>query len=148
MMLAPGVEADPILPRLWQGSAPAHGATLQHLGFDLVVFCALEWQPRPAKYRGVRVLLSPNDDDPTRALRPAELRRFLRTANVVAEHLRRGHTVLTTCIQGRNRSGLVNALALVNLYKMSGSEALALVQSKRANALTNPQFQKLLKVYF
>jgi protein-tyrosine phosphatase len=55
-----------------------------------------------------------------------------------------GHVVLTHCHAGKNRSGLINCLIVMELLDMTGTEALAFVRQGRPNAVANPYFQSLL----
>jgi protein-tyrosine phosphatase len=111
--------------------------------FDAIVFCAVEAQPTPdecAKLKPlVEVILAPNDDTgrpPTRE----ELATALRTSEIVADRVRRGKHVLVTCMQGRNRSGLVVALALHRLMGWPGRQCVSHVRARRKDALTNRYF--------
>lgn len=134
-------DADPIIRGLWQGSAPPP-ETIRSQGFDRVVLCAMEYQPRTEEFRGIRVQHCPLDD--SLHLSREEASRAEQCAQSVARGIRRGENVLVTCMAGRNRSGLVSALAIRELTGMSGAQAVALVQSRRPNALTNPHFVELL----
>lgn len=58
----------------------------------------------------------------------------------VVTAVREGKRVLVACAGGRNRSGLVVALAVREILGCSGAEALQLVQSRRENALNNMTF--------
>jgi hypothetical protein len=58
----------------------------------------------------------------------------------VVEAVRAGRRVLVACAGGRNRSGLVVALAVRELLACPGHQALELVQSRRDNSLNNQTF--------
>ncbi len=59
--------------------------------------------------------------------------------------MRHGERVLVTCAMGRNRSGLISALAMRQAYKITGDHAIAAVRSARGpNALNNPQFCQVI----
>jgi protein-tyrosine phosphatase len=136
------LDASLIVPGLYQGSAPAPGPELARLGFKGLILCADEYQLPAEAFPGLRVIHAPNDDsgrEPTRL----EIFRAWRAAAVVAQEVARRRAVLVTCAQGRNRSGLVSALALC-LMGMKGRDAIALVRARRANALTNPAFNAYL----
>jgi protein-tyrosine phosphatase len=62
------------------------------------------------------------------------------TARKLARALRKGKRVLVMCVQGRNRSGLVAAMALSYLTKKPGAACADLVSAGRPNALTNASF--------
>lgn len=56
-----------------------------------------------------------------------------------------GGTVLTMCNAGRNRSGLLSALIVRELYGWSGTDAMECVRHHRPRALANPVFEKFLQ---
>lgn len=66
-------------------------------------------------------------------------------ADWVVEMFEAGRRVLVTCAAGRNRSGLVSALALMKRRGLSGEEAVARVQAMRKDALTNESFAEYVR---
>lgn len=136
-------KADKIVDRLYQGGRPPAGDGLKNAGVDVLVLCAKEWQDAAA-YEGITVICAPGDDD----TRPHRLARFLPgwkdAAHQVVEHVRAGKTVLVTCMQGLNRSGIVTALALTELTNLSGDEIVDLVQTRREMALCNATFAQYI----
>jgi len=72
---------------------------------------------------------------------PVTLDRLVRD---VVNAVREGKRVLVACAGGRNRSGLVVALAVHQLLGCSGAQALHLVQSRRENAVNNQTFARHL----
>ncbi len=133
--------ASEAIPRLWQGALVPPGRIS---GVDVLVLCAMEHQPHSAQLPGVRVMVvhAPLDDaKPTLE----EIITARQAAVHVARELRRGRRVLVTCAQGRNRSGLVTALALRYLG-VTADEAIRLIRRARgANALSNPHFVDVIK---
>lgn len=138
------LEADEIVPGLYQGSIPPDGGILHDSGISAVVLCAKEWQPAAKLFKGVDVIHAPNDDDRKRDPTRQELRTAIRAAQDVARRLDSGQSVLVTCKAGLNRSGLVSALALHFWKGWSGVECASLVQRKRPNALFNQGFVRVL----
>jgi hypothetical protein len=136
-----GVEANRIGPRLYQGSRPPFGRNVQKAGFDVLVLCAVEHQPRGRAFPGVEVIHCPMDDADHP---PSEHEWWLANAAAqrVAQIVKYGGRALITCIQGRNRSGFVTALALHYLTKEPGRMCVFRVQKGRteAPALTNDHF--------
>lgn len=128
---------------IWQGSIPPEGSTLAEKGVDVLVLCAEEHQPPSSRFPGVRTVIHcPLDDSvPT----PQEMILARKAAREVAQASKRGRRVLVTCIQGRNRSGLVIALALVELTGRSGRRVVQHVQSRRRDALTNHYFVRAIE---
>jgi hypothetical protein len=161
MALSTVVEASEIVAgHLYQGSVPPIGNHLKDAGFTHVVLCAEEWQPpnyvRPDilapmgyvantdPYPGVTILHSPNDDDYDIPPSRIQLALAIKTAKAVADAVLSGGKVLVTCWAGRNRSGLVSALALHKITGASGEACISFVQKARSRALTNPQFVEAL----
>lgn len=140
-MVRRGVEANRIGPRLYQGSKPPFGRNVQRAGFDILVLCAIEHQPRSRAFPGVHVVHCPLDDaDHLPSDFEWELAK--QTGKFVADCVRAGGRSLITCMQGRNRSGLVTALALHTLTGQPGHVCVKYVQEGRtaAPALTNDYF--------
>jgi len=82
----------------------------------------------------------PFDDDDR--LLPS-LTKLRAIAQLAASLVREGHTVLSHCSGGFNRSGLVAGLILTELG-MSGAEALTRIRAKRPGALYNDTFADYL----
>jgi hypothetical protein len=137
------IDATRIAPGLYQGSAPPHGSAVRECGFTTLVLCAQEIQPGSVDFPGVTVVHAPNSDDGTR-ITQAQWQTAIQAAEIVARRVRGGERVLVTCAAGRNRSGLVSALALHLLTGISGAEAARLVKAQRHNALTNRWFMSAL----
>jgi len=137
-----GIDATEISPRLYQGSMPQPGDDLKRCGFDLLVLAAQEYQPEERMFHGVRVLHAPMDDA---TLSSGEWIQAVRVARQVAQAVRRGKTVLVTCAQGRNRSGLIVAVTLHLLTGESGGRIIRGIQARRRNALTNESFVRRLE---
>jgi protein-tyrosine phosphatase len=57
-----------------------------------------------------------------------------------------GGVVVTMCNMGLNRSGLLSALIVSRLHRISCKEAAQFVRSKRPGALANPVFAHYLEV--
>jgi protein-tyrosine phosphatase len=131
-----------LAPLLAQGKRPPEGALLP---FDTVVLCAVEAQPR-LDQPGLEVLrLSLKDHGPPPT--DAEMQQAVDAGAAVARRLRQKKRVLVTCQMGLNRSGLVNALALMNLG-YSAEHAIATVKKARSPfALSNTHFKKFLRLY-
>ena len=123
-----------LLPNLAQGSAPPPFISIP---FDVVVLSAMEYQPPMPGYTVMNVPLDdgPPPDKPTRM-------RIRRAAREIADHVRWGRRVLVTCWQGRNRSGVLAGLAMVDL----GVPPLHAVHRIRRlrNGLTNELFRAMV----
>lgn len=137
-----------IVPGLWQGGVPWPGAEAANAGFDMIVFAAREWQPMPFMYPDVQIVKVPLDDDYDRAMPRLQALAAMRVAAMVAKAVRSGQKVLVTCFAGRNRSGLIVALAVMELCGVDGVQAARVVRERRQTpmgpALANPQFRAML----
>ncbi len=121
-------DANEIAPGLWMGSKPMPGASLRSRGFHVLTLCALEHQPSAEWFPGIelaRIFLDDAELPGAQALQASALGAQL------AKAIKHGARVLVTCRQGRNRSGLVTALALTHLTGCSGVEAVRAVTSRR-----------------
>lgn len=67
------------------------------------------------------------------------------TATLVVEEINRGGCVLSHCWGGKNRSGLISALALIRLQGITGAEAVSAIKSVRRGALVNKFFVNYLE---
>lgn len=70
----------------------------------------------------------------------SQLPQIERAVRMVVERRLRGETILITCAQGRNRSGVVLAEALIQTSKATPQQIVQTIQERRANALTNRAF--------
>lgn len=137
-----GFDRTEILPGLlYQGSVPPEGYMLAEKGFDAVFLCAGEHQPRAELFPSMLVYYCPLRDvrDPT----AEEIQAAKLAGRQVAMLILRNKRVLVTCAMGWNRSGLVNAFALMRLG-MPPKIAIARIKNRRKNALSNPTFVRLL----
>ncbi len=133
-----------VVPGLFIGSKPAPG---RHACVDVIVLAAEEYQPSVDFFQGVEVLHAPLDDAPDRPMREDEIAVATRAGGRVARRLRAGRRVLVTCAMGLNRSSLVAAIAMQEVYKMCPDEIIGLIRRARGPwALSNPNFERLLRV--
>jgi protein-tyrosine phosphatase len=133
-----------IIPGLFVGSKPSPG---RHEGVDVIVLAAVEYQPPAELFPGTEVIYAPLDDEPGRLLREDEIVTATKAASRVARRLRAGRRVLVSCMMGLNRSSLIAALAMHEVYGMGDDEIIARIRRARgAWALSNPSFERLLRV--
>ena len=141
------LDCHEIAPGLFVGSAPQFGGAVARAGFDVLVFCANEHQPPGEAHPGVVIARARLEDDGS-PMSKGHMHQALATAGFVAARVREGKKVLVTCFQGRNRSGLVAALALTALTGASGACCARAVRARRqaphGPALTNRSFLRLL----
>lgn len=142
------IDANEIVPGLWQGSKPRPGRALSEAGFEVLVLCAREYQPAASAFPGLTVLHAPNDDHSF--VTREDLKLAVATATRVAKYLKKGRKILVTCLAGINRSGLVTALTIHKALGYSGRSCIDLVRAKRQLAdgddvaLTNTFFVEAL----
>jgi protein-tyrosine phosphatase len=125
------------------GSKPEIGRAVGEAGFDLLVLCAEEYQPPAWQFPGVEVIHAPFDDNDHTGPLAGEKKIARSAAKQVALALRNRANVLVTCYAGRNRSGLVSGLALVE-NDHDPVRAIYLIQGRRTKALTNQHFVDLI----
>lgn len=134
-------DAHEIAPGLWMGSQPPVGHQLAARGFDIVVLCAVEYQPGAEWFPGVSVARITLDDA---RLSGGDALKSFTLGSEIAKEIKNGKTALVTCRQGRNRSGLVTALTLTQLTGCSGLSACMAIMTRRRSpfgpVLSNESF--------
>lgn len=127
--------------RLAQGGAPPPGAWLP---FDIVVLAARGYQPALPGYSVVRIPLDDHNPDGTYA-RPDPLTRarIRQRAREIADRVRRRQRVLVTCHAGRNRSGVLAGIALVELG-VAPARVVNIIRELR-DGLTNPHLRAMVE---
>lgn len=137
-------EANEVAPRLFVGSKPRPG---RYEDFDTIVLNAIEYQPPAHLFPGAEVIHAPIDDAPSRPMHEDEITTATKAAERVARRLLAGRRVLSTCQMGLNRSSLVAAIAMHDVFGMTADEIIARLRSARgAWALSNPNFEQLLRI--
>lgn len=136
-----------------QGDCESAEEAIRRRTFDLVILCAeeldemfrllLEAYPAQAE----RVHFAPNDD--AVRVNRRQLRIAATAARKAADAYKRGERVLITCAAGRNRSGLVTAMALHFVSGCGGAAAAEIVKARRqapsGPALSNRTFEQFLR---
>jgi hypothetical protein len=144
------LDATRLAPQLYIGSAPSLGPQLARAGFDVLVLCAAEYQPPLRNFPGLSAVVhAPFDDD---ALDEQAIDMAVTAAMDVQDHVMDGERVLVTCMAGRNRSGLVCALALHLLTCCDPRDAIIHIKRTRVGidggeALTNENFIEFLRTF-
>lgn len=128
-----------IAPRLHQGSAPPPG----RYDVALITLAAMEYAPSRRAFPESIVHYAPLDDNYA-GMRAEEPLIIERAAALAADVWRKKGRVLITCMQGRNRSGVIMARTLMHL-RVPVEIAIQLVQKQRPNALQNPHFLSYLR---
>lgn len=138
------LDANRLTDRLWQGSAPPAGDRLRQLGIDVVVLCADDVPLTADDLPGVEVVKISTKDEKA-PVSTEHARAVHEAAAVAVQHHRDGKVVLVTCLGGFNRSGLVSAIMLHELYGWSYARCVRHVQEARDFALHNQHFVRYLK---
>lgn len=143
----PGVPpADPpteLLPgRLWQGGCPVDFDWVREQGISVVLDIAdADAHPPAGATDGIAYVKAPlvdGEDVPDPVL-------VQHLAGLVAGMVAQGRTALVHCSFGRNRSGLVASLVVREVLGVTGAEALAHVQARRAGTVNNEVFAAWLR---
>ena len=143
-ILGSGIASE-IVPGLWQGGYPKRPASLSRQGIDVLVLAAREIQPpRETFPPGLEVVYAPMHDNFWDGPSEDEAQIALSAASDVSRALDEGKTVLTSCAMGINRSGLINALVLMDREGLTGLEAVRRVRAARPGALSNGSFVRWL----
>lgn len=139
--------ADEVHPGLWVSAMPEPDWPLDRWGVSLVVSVSehlppqaarrFEWGARgDAHGQGAIVFIHwPFEDGPLPDLGLAEL-----VVMPIVQALHRGRRVLVHCQEGRNRSGLIAALAVHAATGASGAACVEQIRAARAGMLTNRTF--------
>ena len=139
-ILGSGIASE-IVPGLWQGGYPKRPASLSRQGIDMLVLAAREIQPPWETFPpGLEVVYAPMHDNFWDGPSEDEAQIALSAASDVSRALDEGKTVLVTCAMGINRSGLINALVLMDREGLTGLEAVRRVRAARPGALNNTSF--------
>lgn len=141
-----------IMPRLHVGGAPFYRGVANYDTdeFDTIVLCADNFQYEGREWlfgKDVKLLRCPFVDGHT--ISAAEWRTIRHTANTIASRYKQGETVLVTCAAGINRSALVMALALLEIWpEMSAEQVIDTIRRRRkldyGEALFNQKFVDLI----
>lgn len=138
------LDADEIVPGLWQGAAPRNWGQVKNQGFSTLVLCAVEHQPDSVP--GVEVIRLPLLDE-IGLYNPDTLIYQVRgVAQRVAARVLNKQRCLVTCHMGLNRSGIVTAAALHFITGLPGVDCARMVQSNRFGSLGNRDFMKALSL--
>ncbi len=140
------LEHNHIACGVFMGSAPLHPELVVRGSFSAVVLCAEEYQPDSKAFHGVQVVRAGIDDG---ILSNREMDIATNAAREIQPILRSGRNVLITCMEGRNRSGLVAGLAIHILTGWSGETCAKLIRRNRhplngGKPLTNSYFMAAL----
>lgn len=156
------IYADEITPRLFMGPLPLPGSHVAQAGFSVLILAASLREYRfaygltkqdsiPAQFPGVPLVFVVGlTDDYEVPVTESEFRRVMAASETVKHAVREHKKALVTCIMGRNRSGLVTAMALRELCNWSGSRAIQHVRAGREKSgtpkvLENPMYVELLE---
>ena len=143
---------------LYMGGFPHTPQDVSVRGFKLLVLCAREKlaslgdpdEESTARAYGCVTLHAPFDDD---EVTPEVVKQVTRAVVAVVPAVQRCAKVLVTCNEGRNRSGLVAALSLLQMRpRMSATQVINLIKDRRVapngrEALTNDAFRRLIETW-
>ncbi len=138
--------ASRIHDNLWMGNAPPVGDSVAR-HFQGLVLSAKEYQPVECFF-GLEVMGVPLNDDGT-PMTPKEKTLAVKAAGRVIRWLNDGKSVLVTCWAGRNRSGIIAALALCRgPAGLTPTAAVKMIRKARGDhAMRNEYFLRFLYGY-
>jgi protein-tyrosine phosphatase len=93
----------------------------------------------------VAVLHVPFDDD--EPIPEEQTERAIRAGGIVARLVKHQSSVLVTCRAGRNRSGLVTGIALIDLGSSAAGAVNRIRSARGEDALSNVYFVRVLSEY-
>ncbi|NHC12259.1 protein-tyrosine phosphatase family protein [Motilibacter deserti] len=126
-----------ILPGLWQAGMPLDWAWATRAGIEVIVDVNDADHVHPAeRVAGLRYVKDPLTD----AAQVPDAEQLDALVSLTVDAVRAGRQVLVHCGFGKNRSGLVVALAVRELLGVDGRTALAHVRSIRTRAVNNATF--------
>jgi len=135
-----GLDCNEIVPGIWQGSKPPRGRAVGTAGFDVLVLCAAEHQPKPERFPGLKTLVSVPMWDNFDA-GPDTLSMAKQAGALLADRWMSGQNLLITCRMGLNRSGLVTGMTLRRAFPDVEPRKIAnRIIMSRLGALSNPRF--------
>lgn len=136
--------ASVILPGLYMGDQTS-GVAAANRGFDMVVNLTPNTMgTQPAMKAGATYHAFAISDGPEPIQRAGEINMLHDYAEEAAEVIRRGGSVLIHCAAGLNRSGLLTALIVRQVSRITGHDAAATVRAKREGSLFNQWFSLYL----
>lgn len=114
---------------------------------SLLILAAKEFQPQETFAQVDRILVPLTDSS---SLSGKKLRKTLAAAEKIAAHatqkITEGHHVLSTCMAGWNRSGLISGLIIQNLTGAPGKDIVNHIRKERSVfALSNPIFAEYIR---
>lgn len=119
---------------------------------SLLILAAREYQPQHISGTGgsfslVHKIYIPLKD--ITSFSPREFKKTISNAKAAAKHavsyISRGKNVLSSCLAGWNRSGIISGLALVELTGASGKQVVYHIRKNRSRfALSNPLFAQVV----
>lgn len=113
---------------------------------SLLILAAKDYQPHNS-FEHVDKILVPLTD--SSALSSRKLRKTIKAAEEIADHATKhiedGGHVLSTCMAGWNRSGLISGIIIQNLTGAPGKDIVRHIRNQRSVfALSNPLFAKYI----
>ena len=138
------LDFNEVFPGVCVGADPPPGGMVREAGFDLLVLTAWQRQHGPELFPGLEVCHAPLTDDAFQIV-DGDWERARAAAERVVVAQYSGKRSLITCVEGRNRSGLVAAIALATMRGNGGQDAIDMVQRTRPGSLYNWHFQEALR---
>jgi len=140
------IDSHQILPNISIGGAPPEGYFVSNAGFDILILCAMERQPK--NFSNVDVYNIELSDDGINLLTFDQKHDALVLADKLANEIRSGKNTLFTCVMGLNRSSLIAAITIMLLYpEKTLDNVTSLIRENRGRwALSNHDFVEYLEL--
>ncbi len=106
----------------------------------MLVLAAAEYRPPATEFSGLELVIHAPLTDLMRPPTPLELANAWRASLDVADAVRAGRQVIVTCWEGRNRSALIVAFAMLQLSNDKPDEVIRRLRVLRADSLSNLWF--------
>lgn len=139
------LDANWVIPnRLAIGAMPHSVNIVWNHGFDYLLVMAAEhsWAKETGPHRAW-VDVIPLYDEPKLTIKEKD--KLSRASKRVVKLLKNGFKVLITCNAGLNRSGLMTAMVVRELYKVNGLVASRLIQRARRGTLQNTTYRQYVE---
>lgn len=137
------LDATALTGKLSIGGRPPQGNAVRDAGFTVLMLCSDTYQPLDSGFPGVEIVRRPFMDRPF-SVQPEAQNLALKAGELIYQRMKQGRRCLVTCNEGRNRSGLVCAIALAECG-MDPQAAGLLIRDRRLGALTNMDFRGMLE---
>ena len=127
---------------------PPTGCAVRDAGFTILALTADNYQPPDEDFCGLDVYRILLDDRQTTVPSLVDYLSAEELSKVLAHQIRRGSSVLITCVEGRNRSTLLTGLTMRRLTGQSGPEVYDWIRDRRPSVPGRPERRTFTNRHF